>query len=106
MNSQIVTLSEPLKTHDGDVTAITVNEPRAKSYFDHGEPFKTRVVTDGETDRVEIDYNNVVLKKFLSDMTGVDDLILGKLRARDFFALRNAATNLIFGDAGSNPTTT
>ncbi|MDO8980299.1 MAG: hypothetical protein Q7V17_13805 [Afipia sp.] len=106
MDSKIITLSAPLKTHSGEVNSITVNEPRAKSFFDHGEPFKARVVTDGENDRIEIDYNNAVLKRFLSDMTGIDDLILGGMRAKDFFALRSAATDLIFGVAGENPTAT
>jgi hypothetical protein len=106
MNSRTISLSAPLKTHDGDKMEITVNEPRAKSFFDHGEPFKTRVVTDGHKDRIEIDYNNSILRKFLQDMTGIDDLVLGGLRARDFYALRNAATDLIFGVAGENPTPT
>ena len=107
MNSQIVTLSEPLKTHDGDVTTITVNEPRAKSFFDHGEPFKTRVIAvEGQPDQIEFEYNTAILRKFLMDMTGIDDLILGKVTARDFFALRNATTNLIMGVAGQNPTKT
>ena len=40
------------------------------------------------------------------DMTGIDDIILGKLSAGDYFKLRNAMTNLILGVAGKNPTTT
>ena len=106
MKSETITLSEPLKTHDGDVTTIKVNEPRARSFFDHGEPFKMRVVTDGEKEHVEFDYSQAVLKKFFMDMTGIDDIILGKLSAGDYFKLRNAMTNLILGVAGKNPTTT
>lgn len=104
--SETVTLSQPLKTHSGDVTSLTLKEPAAKSFFDHGEPFKFRVTGGEGEQQIEFDYFNSVFKKFLSDMTGLDDLVLSGLRAADFLTLRTRASHMILGIAGSNPTAT
>ena len=106
MTTETVTLSQPLKTHGGDVTSITLKEPTAKSFFDHGEPFKARVISDDAGDRIDFEFFNSVFKKFLSDMTGLDDLVLSALRAADFLALRSRAAQMIIGMAGTNPTAT
>jgi hypothetical protein len=104
--TETVTLSQPLKTHGGEVTTITLKEPTAKSFFDHGEPLKTRVVSDDAGDRFEFDFFNSVLKKFLTDMTGLDDLVLSGLAAADYLNLRWRAGLMITGMAGKNPTST
>ena len=101
MTTTTVTLTTPLHMHDGEKTTITLKEPKARSFFEHGEPFKMRVISEGDRDRVEFDYNHKILGKFLSDMTGIDDITLGSVTASDYFLLRNAATNLIIGIAGS-----
>jgi hypothetical protein len=103
-NSLTVTLNTPIKTHDGETSTIVLREPKARSFFEHGEPFKMRVIADGESDRVEFDYSHKVLAMFLQDMTGIDISILGGIVSSDYFSLRNAATNLIIGVAGSTPT--
>jgi hypothetical protein len=105
--TETITLSKPLKTHDGEVTSLKLKEPEARSFFEHGEPFKVRVISDEVNgDRIDFDFNNGVFKKFLTDMTGVDDILLGKLRASDFMALRTRAAHMIIGVAGTNPTET
>jgi hypothetical protein len=104
--TETVTLSQPLKTHGGDVTSLTLKEPTAKSFFDHGEPFKVRVISDDAGDRIDFEFFNGVFKKFLCDMTGLDDLILSGLRASDFMALRSRAAQMIIGVTGQNPTAT
>ena len=106
-NTETVTLSKPLKTHDGEVTSLKLKEPEARSFFIHGEPFKVRVISDAVNgDRIDFDFNNAVFKNFLTDMTGVDDILLGKLRASDFMTLRSRAAQMIIGVAGTNPTAT
>jgi hypothetical protein len=102
-NTSTITLKAPLLTHSGEVTSLTLKEPKARSFFEHGEPFKMRVITEGESERIEFEYNHKVLGKFLSDMCGLDELILGKISASDYFSIRNAATNLIIGIAGTDP---
>ena len=103
MSTSTVTLSTPIKTHNGDVSTIVLKEPKARSFFEHGEPFKMRVINEGERDRVEFDYNHKILAKFLTDMCGIDDMLLGGMSASDYFLVRNAATNLIVGVAGTDP---
>jgi hypothetical protein len=98
-----VTLKTPINTHAGETTSIVLNEPKAKSFFENGEPFKMRVIAEGDTDRVEFDYNHKILGLFLQDMSGIDTVLLGTVAASDYFLLRNAATNLIIGIAGSSP---
>lgn len=104
MTTETFTLSRPLKTHGGDITEITLKEPTAKSYFDHGEPYKARVISDDAGDRFDIDFFNNVFKKFLSDMTGLDEIILSGMHAADYTRLRVLVTTMLAKEAGSNPT--
>ena len=106
-NTETVTLSRPIKTHAGEVNTITLKEPTARSFFQHGEPFKVKVLTDEKgMSLVDFDYFNGVLAKFLVDMTGLHDLVLSSLRAADFIHLRSIASSMIIGVAGTNPTAT
>jgi hypothetical protein len=105
-NTETVTLSRPIKTHAGDVASITLKEPTAKSFFDHGEPFKVRVVSDEAGDRIDFEFFNTVFKKFLADMTELDEIVLSGLRAVDFMTLRTRAAHMMMGIAGTNPTAT
>ena len=105
--TETVTLSRPIKTHDGEVSEIKLKEPTARSFFSHGEPFKVKVLTDDKGEScVDFDFNNAVLSKFLADMTGLDDLILSKLRAVDYVQLRARAAHMIIGVAGTDPIVT
>ena len=106
-----IKLRRPLKTHSGEVSEITLNEPSARAFIRYGEPFKTRWVADPteadpENRRLEVDYNNGVMVKFLADMIEpkVDDLILEKLTAVDYQIVRSCAFDVIVGVAGERPT--
>lgn len=106
-NTQTVKLSRAIKTHDGEVSEIKLKEPTARSFFTHGEPFKVKVTSDEKDEtRVDFDFNNAVVSKFLTDMTGLDDLLLSSLRAVDYVRLRSQAAHMIIGVAGSDPTET
>jgi hypothetical protein len=99
-----VVLNTAITTHTGETSTLTLKEPKARSFFEHGEPFKMRVVSEGDSDRVEFDYNHKILGLFLQDMSGIDMSVLGNVAASDYFTLRTAATNLIIGVAGRDPT--
>jgi hypothetical protein len=104
--SNTIKLSKPIKTHDGELSALTLKAPTARSFIAHGEPFKVRFVTEGDdAQRMELDFNNAVMSKFLADMTveKTDDLIIGSLTATDFMLLRMSAANIILGVAGTDP---
>jgi hypothetical protein len=106
MSNTVVKLSKPLRTHEGELNELTLNAPTARSFINHGEPFKVRVVTGADdTQRVELDFDNKIMAKFLSDMIEgkVDDLIIGSLTATDFMLLRMSAANIILGVAGTDP---
>jgi hypothetical protein len=104
--SNTIKLSKPIKTHDGELNVLTLKAPTARSFISHGEPFKVRFVTEGDdVQRMELDFNNAVISKFLADMTveKTDDLIIGSLTATDFMLLRMSAANIILGVAGTDP---
>jgi Phage tail assembly chaperone proteins, E, or 41 or 14 len=106
-NTETVTLSRPIKAHGGDVSEIKLKEPTARSFFSHGEPFKVKVLTDDKGESlVDFDFNNAVFAKFLSDMTGLDDIVLSGMRAVDYVGLRARAAHMIIGVAGTNFTET
>ena len=105
MTKQIsVTLESPIMTHDGEKSTIVLKEPKAKLFFDHGEPFKSRVTTNekGETN-IDFDFNNPIMGKFLASMSGIDDIVLSGLSASDYLALRVKATYFIMGMIGADP---
>lgn len=105
-NTETVTLSRPIKTHSGEVSEIKLKEPTARSFFSHGEPFKVKVLTDDNGSTVDFEFFNSVFAKFLTDMSGLDDIVLGGLRAVDYVNLRSRAAHMIIGVAGVNPTET
>ena len=96
--SSTVELSQSILTHKGETKTIELKEPTAKSFIDHGEPFKVSV-RDGA---VNVDFNNKPMAAFLADMTGIDPVLLSGLMARDFLTLRSKAVDLIMGLTGSD----
>lgn len=101
MTTETFSLSRPLKTHGGDLTALTLQEPTAGAFVDYGEPFtlKPRKGEDGEQDGVTFVYdNNKAFMRFLVDMIaekGIDEIVLKGMSASDFQRLRGLATNII-----------
>lgn len=101
MTTETFKLSRPLKTHNGELTALTLQEPTIRSFVVHGEPFtlKPVKVEDGEPPKAEFVYNNnKAFLGFLGDMVvekGVDDIILSSITASDFHHLRSLATTII-----------
>lgn len=101
MTTETFTLSRALKTHSGEITALTLQEPTAGAFVDYGEPFtlKPRKGDDGEPDGLTFVYdNNKAFMRFLVDMIaekGIDEIVLKGLSASDFQRLRGVATNII-----------
>ncbi|MGY3618413.1 hypothetical protein [Bradyrhizobium sp. USDA 10063] len=90
-------LSRPLKTHDGDVIELKLKEPRASALIKYNDPFTLKPIKDenGEPNGFEFIFHNKSMMQFLSDMTGVDDLLLADMSASDFMRLRGVAANII-----------
>jgi len=99
-----VTLSTPITTHKGLQSEIELKEPTCESFLKHAEPFKLSFDKD---DKPVYDFNSKSCAGFISDMSGIDELLLKRISARDFIALRFAMVNVIFAGAGSeNPIAT
>ena len=99
-------LSSPLKTHDGEITEIKLKEPRASSLVKYNDPFKVKPIKDesGETEGFEFEFNNKPMMLFLSDMTGIDDILLSNLSVSDFMRVRLVAANIVLmGISDKNP---
>lgn len=111
MTTELFTLSRPLKTHNGDLQTLTLQEPTAGAFVDYGEPFTLKPYKgeDGEPDGVTFVYdNNKAFMRFLVDMIaekGIDDLILKSISASDFQRLRGTATNIILAGIGDRDPT-
>ncbi|MDI4236798.1 hypothetical protein OZ411_28705 [Bradyrhizobium sp. Arg237L] len=95
--SDTFSLSFPLKTHDGDVTELKLKAPRAGALVKYNDPFQLKPIKNenGEQEGFEFVFNNKAMMQFLSDMTGIDDLLLADMSASDFMRLRGVAANMI-----------
>lgn len=93
--SETFKLSEPLKTHDGEVNELKLKAPRAGLLVKYDDPFKIQPIKDG--DGYEYVFNNKAVMQFASEMTGIDDLILQDLSVSDFMKLRSEIARIIVG---------
>ena len=67
--AETFTLPRPIKTHSGEITTLTLQEPTARAFVEYGEPFtlKTRLNVAGEPDGVTFVFdNNKALMRFLT----------------------------------------
>ena len=95
-----VNLSTPLLTHKGHVDTIDLKAPKVRSFVKHGEPFKLHIKKGVLED---ITFNNETMAHFISDMSGIDFILIEEMSATDYSAVRNAAVDLILGLAGDSP---
>lgn len=102
-NFETFKLSRPLKTHNGDVTELTLIEPEGGVYLQYGDPYtvQKQYDADGKMIDVIIQYskdNNRAMMGFLVNMVQprMDDVVLSRICASDYRRLREAATNILF----------
>ena len=88
-------LSKPLKTHDGEITELKLKEPKARLFFKYGDPFKLAPMKDRAD--LEFVFDKEAIMQFISEMTGIDDIVLGDLSTGDYYRLRQDAANFILG---------
>ena len=104
--TQTVTLSSPIKTHDGEITELKLKEPRAGTLVKYNDPFKVTPVKgeDGEIERFEYVFFNKPMMQFLTDMSGLDEIVLSTMSAADFIRVRFDAANIVLsGISHKNP---
>lgn len=81
----VITLSKPIVTHAGNLNELRVSSPAAKFLIKTGVPFEWR--TD-ENDQAFVVYNDRLCMKFLTEMTGRDELELADITAPDWLIAR------------------
>lgn len=86
---KIVALQKPIRTHQGEVRAITLRDPIAQDYIEIEQlPFEVR----GTGDERRITVNFKIAAKWVARMANLDELLVGQLSAGDWQAVV-AATN-------------
>ena len=85
--AEIFKLSERLTTHKGSITELTLNMPRARLFSRFGMPFTS--VREGDVDNPRIDFRFMprIMFQFISDMSGVEEVTLEAIDARDVLPL-------------------
>lgn len=105
-NTQTFKLSAPIKAHSGEITELKLKEPRAGVLVKYNDPFEVKAIRgeDGETEGFEFKFSNKPMMQFLSEMTGLDDIVLSGMSVSDFMRVRVVAANIVLtGISDKNP---
>lgn len=76
-----LTLSEPLKTHQGEISEVAFRRPKLREIFEFGSPFRTIVGSDGKTIELVMDEDR--FGKWCERLSGLSLADLGSLDARE-----------------------
>ncbi len=100
MESKSFKLSRPITTHRGELSELILKPASARSFINHGSPYSV-----SRDEVVTPDWKATF--GFVSDMTGVDSLILGDLAAEDVLPLFNTLLGMLIvrPQTGSKPST-
>ena len=85
--SKTVPLSKPLQTHNGEVSSLTFRDVDAQDIVTMRTPPVRFVEVNGEN-HAEFRYD--IIMQLASRLCGVDDILLGKLKAKDFHVVSQA----------------
>lgn len=94
----VLKLVNPLVTHAGSITELKIATPSAKTIIQTGVPFEWR---QDENDNAYVVYNDRLCMKYLSAMTGRDELELEDIIAGDWIAARNKVFSAMNSFVGS-----
>lgn len=94
-----MTLSRPLKTHQGELRTLKLREPVAADFIEIGSlPFDVRGNDDNR--RAKIDFK--LAGAWAARLTQLDEIIIGTMRQDDFLGLVSRI-NLILMRNGADP---
>lgn len=82
-------LSKPLTTHDGEVSELSLRDLTAADIVRAKSPPVKLIAGDQSAE-----YRYDIIMELASAMTGVDDIILGKLTPKDFHRLASRVVAL------------
>lgn len=94
----IFQLSEPIKTHDGDVNELKLKYPRARCFIKYGVPYRNIVErTEDGVQRNSLEFDTKRMFSFVADMSGHDEIVLGAMAGQDVLPLFYTVTNMLSG---------
>lgn len=92
-------LSRSMQTHQGPTSFLKFREPIAEDFIAINRlPFS--VVGSAEARRVDVDF--ALGAKWLSRLTGIDEIIIGQMHRSDFFAAIARVNEILIQD-GADP---
>lgn len=98
MTTNVVKLSKPLATHQGNVSEIKFGQLTADIMIRNKRlPFTVKTHPDGSQE-VETDFG--LAAKYIADLSGHDEAVLGGLPPKDFGACIKALGDLL-AEAGN-----
>lgn len=91
-------LSNPIKTHNGDVSELKLKYPKAKAFIRFGVPY-TNVVerTDEGATRTSLNFDTKKMFSFAASMSGIDDIALEAMEGEDVMPLFYTITSMLSG---------
>lgn len=88
-----VPLSKALKTHDGDVMKLELRDINATDIvLARVAPYK--LISNKTEDEQHAEYRYDIVMELASRLSGIDDILLGALSAKDFHAVTLAVVQL------------
>ncbi len=88
-------LTEPLQSHAGSVSDLVFRVPKAQFIMRHGLPWSRSMVKSDNGDvQLKVDFNHALMGKYMAEMTGYDEGVLGTMSGRDVFACWNIVMQL------------
>lgn len=88
-------LRKPLTTHEGQTRVLKLREPVAADFIAMGKlPFKTR----GSGDAMEVDVFFDLAAKWLSRLSGVDEILIGQMGRMDWLTAVGRLNEILVTD--------
>lgn len=87
MKETTITLIEPIKGHEGPITALTVREPTYREYFEIGDP---QIIAKNPDDTIYAVDNDKALQAYADKCINLDPLLLKQLCLADAMQVRGA----------------
>lgn len=88
-----VPLSKKINTHNGEVDKIELREMNATDIVSARYP-PVRVIEKRGDDDMHMEFRYDIIMQLASRLSGIDDILLGDLNAKDFHAVSNAVVKL------------
>ena len=96
-----IALKTPIQTHAGPTKVLNLREPTGADFIQlKSLPFKVK----GVAPNIEIDIDFALSAKWLSALSGIDELLIGKMTRGDFITAIGSMNELLVAegaDAGN-----